>query len=100
MSYTLPDTVFPALESLMLERVGPVLATRDFNLIPAMLQQRFKLAADKMARKKGRSAHFFGVLGALPLLKPVDPAGQEPDRGEPGEQISAPSTGGWPAFSP
>ena len=33
----------------MLERVEPVLATRDFNLIPAMLQQRFKLAADKMA---------------------------------------------------
>ena len=49
LSYTLPDTVFPALESLMLEKVEPVLATRDFNLIPAMLQQRFKLAADKMA---------------------------------------------------
>lgn len=25
-----------------------MLATRDFNLIPAMLQQRFKLAADRM----------------------------------------------------
>lgn len=49
LSYTLPDTVFPALESLFLEKVEPVLATRDFNLIPAMLQQRFKLAADKMA---------------------------------------------------
>ena len=49
LSYALPDTVFPALEALMLERVEPVLATRDFNLIPAMLQQRFKLAADKMA---------------------------------------------------
>ena len=49
LSYTLPETVFPALEGLMLERVEPVLATRDFNLIPAMLQQRFKLAADKMA---------------------------------------------------
>ncbi len=32
----------------MEEKVGPVLATRDFNLIPAMLHQRFKLAADKM----------------------------------------------------
>ena len=32
----------------MREKVGPVLATRDFNLIPAMLKQRFKLAADKM----------------------------------------------------
>ncbi len=48
LNYTLPDTVFPALEMLMGEKVGPVLATRDFNLIPAMLRQRFKLAADKM----------------------------------------------------
>ena len=48
LNYTLPDTVFPALDALMRERVGPVLATRDFNLIPAMLHQRFKLAADKM----------------------------------------------------
>ena len=49
LSYTLPDVVFPALDALMLERLEPVLATRDFNLIPAMLRQRFKLAADKMA---------------------------------------------------
>ena len=48
LSYSLPDTVFPSLEELMGEKVGPVLATRDFNLIPAMLHQRFKLAADKM----------------------------------------------------
>lgn len=48
LNYTLHDTVFPAVEELMGEKVGPVLATRDFNLIPAMLQQRFKLAADKM----------------------------------------------------
>ena len=48
LSYSLPDTVFPSLEELMNEKVGPVLATRDFNLIPAMLHQRFKLAADKM----------------------------------------------------
>lgn len=48
LNYSLPDTVFPALDSLIQEKVGPVLATRDFNLIPAMLQQRFKLAADRM----------------------------------------------------
>ena len=48
LNYTLPDTVFPSLTSLLRERVGPVLATRDFNLIPAMLQQRFKLTADRM----------------------------------------------------
>jgi len=48
LHYVLPDTVFPSVEALLREKVGPVLATRDFNLIPAMLQQRFKLAADRM----------------------------------------------------
>lgn len=48
LNYVLPDTVFPALDALMREKLGPVLATRDFNLIPAMLRQRFKLAADRM----------------------------------------------------
>lgn len=48
LDYNLPDIVFPALEELLREKVGPVLATRDFNLIPAMLRQRFKLAADRM----------------------------------------------------
>ena len=48
LNYFLPDTAFPSLDSLIREGVGPVLATRDFNLIPAMLQQRFKLAADRM----------------------------------------------------
>ena len=48
LNYFLPDTAFPSLDSLIREGVCPVLATRDFNLIPAMLQQRFKLAADRM----------------------------------------------------
>lgn len=48
VSYQLPETVFPCVSALLRERVGPVLATRDFNLNPAMLQQRFKLAAHKM----------------------------------------------------
>ena len=48
LNYFLPDHVFPALASLLGEKVSPVLATRDFNIIPAMLQQRFKLAADRM----------------------------------------------------
>ncbi|MBR4099312.1 MAG: hypothetical protein IKK44_04910 [Clostridium sp.] len=48
LNYTLPDTCFPALDMLIREKIGPVLATRDFNLIPAMLRQRFNLAADKM----------------------------------------------------
>ena len=48
LNYDLPDTCFPAIDMLMREKVGPVLATRDFNLIPAMLRQRFHLAADRM----------------------------------------------------
>ena len=48
LNYFLPDTVFPSLDAIIRENVGPVLATRDFNLIPAMLQQRFKLSADRM----------------------------------------------------
>ena len=48
LNYSLPDVVFPSLVSLFGEKVSPVLATRDFNVIPAMLQQRFKLAADRM----------------------------------------------------
>ena len=48
LNYSLPDTVFPCVSALLRERVSPVLATRDFNVIPAMLQQRFKLAADRM----------------------------------------------------
>ena len=48
LNYFLPDTVFPSLDSLIRENVGPVLAPRDFNLIPAMLQQRFKISADRM----------------------------------------------------
>lgn len=46
--YKLPPAVFPALEELIEEKVGPVLATRDFNLIPATLTQMCHLAADKL----------------------------------------------------
>ena len=48
LNYSLPDVVLPSLEELMRDRVAPVLATRDFNLIPSMLQHRFRIAADKM----------------------------------------------------
>ena len=73
LNYTLPDAVIPSLDALMRERVEPVLATRDFNLIPAVLRQRFKLAADRMAfpsieRRRELSdpeAEHDGVLTAL-----------------------------------
>ena len=48
LNYTLHGTVDPALTSLIRNRVTPVMATRDFNLTPAMLQQRFKLPVDRM----------------------------------------------------
>ena len=48
LHYTLHGTLEPSLHSLIRNHVTPVLATRDFNLIPAMLRQRFKLPVDKM----------------------------------------------------
>ncbi len=48
LNYHLPGTVAPAIDSLIHNRVIPVLATRDFNLIPSMLRQRFKLPSEKL----------------------------------------------------
>lgn len=48
LNYTLPGPIAPALTALLRNRVQPVLATRDFNIIPAMLQQRFRLPVEKM----------------------------------------------------
>jgi len=48
LNYALQSTISPALTALIRNKVSPVLATRDFNLIPSMLRQRFKLPVDKM----------------------------------------------------
>lgn len=48
LNYKLHSSVEPALNAIIRNRIAPVLATRDFNIIPAMLRQRFKLPADKM----------------------------------------------------
>ncbi len=48
LHYSLPDTIFPSVSSLLQERLSPVLATRDFNITPAMLWQRFRLATERM----------------------------------------------------
>lgn len=48
LNYHLPNTVPYAIDSLIRNRVTPVLATRDFNLIPSMLRQKCKLPAEKM----------------------------------------------------
>lgn len=48
LNYHLPGTVPAAIDSLIHNKITPVLATRDFNIIPAMLRQRFKLPAEKL----------------------------------------------------
>ncbi len=48
LNYHLPGSVAPAIDSLIQNRITPVLATRDFNLIPSMLRQRFKLPAERL----------------------------------------------------
>lgn len=48
LNYHLPGTVPEAIDSLIRNKITPVLATRDFNLIPSMLRQRFKLPVEKM----------------------------------------------------
>lgn len=48
LKYSLHGAVEPALNALIRNRITPVLATRDFNLIPSMLRQRFKLPVEKM----------------------------------------------------
>lgn len=48
LNYTMHPTIPPAISALVANRVSPVLCTRDFNLIPAMLRQKFKLPVEKM----------------------------------------------------
>lgn len=61
LNYSLHATVRPALSALISNKINPILATRDFNLIPAMLLRRFKLPVEKMdfpehARRRALSA--------------------------------------------
>ncbi|MFQ8758856.1 MAG: hypothetical protein ACLSAF_04795 [Intestinimonas sp.] len=48
LNYVLHGTISPAISALVGADVSPVLCTRDFNLIPAMLRQKFKLPVEKM----------------------------------------------------
>ena len=73
LKYALPENVFPSVEELLENRVNPVLATRDFNIIPSMLQRRFQLEADKMdfppiARRRELSASEQTHSGTLTAL--------------------------------
>ena len=48
LNYSLHPSIAPSLHALIHNKVSPVLAPRDFNIIPAMLRQRFKLPVEKM----------------------------------------------------
>lgn len=48
LEYRMSGEVNPALSALMRADVNPILATRDFNLIPALLGQKFRLPVDRM----------------------------------------------------
>lgn len=48
ISYSMPSAVRPSLSTLIGLNVTPILATRDPNLIPSLLEQKFKLPVDKM----------------------------------------------------
>ena len=48
LQYAMDGGVNPSLSALMAAGLSPVLATRDPNLIPALLEQKFKLPVDKM----------------------------------------------------
>ena len=48
LNYNLTGAAPLAIDTLIRARVTPVLATRDFNIIPSMLRQRFKLPVEKL----------------------------------------------------
>lgn len=48
LDYHIPEMVVHSLESLQLERVKPILATRDFALTPQNLSHRFHLDTGRM----------------------------------------------------
>lgn len=48
LNYSLHVTIRPSLYALIDNKISPIMATRDFNLLPAMLHQRFKLPSERM----------------------------------------------------
>lgn len=48
LQYSMDGGVNPSLSALLAAGLSPVLATRDPNLIPAQLEQKFNLPVDKM----------------------------------------------------
>ncbi len=48
LNYAKTNAVRPAVLSLLRSKLVPVLASRDFNVIPAMVRQKLKLPVEKM----------------------------------------------------
>lgn len=48
LRYELPDVVRPSIRALLQDGIEPILATRDFNLTPAMLKNKFNLPTERM----------------------------------------------------
>ena len=48
LHYSMHGTVNPCLTTLIRNKISPLLATRDPNLIPSLLGQKFKLPVDKL----------------------------------------------------
>ena len=67
LSYSLHDTIFPALEELMREKIGPVLATRDFGSAAGRLSH---LCIRLFLPFPSESARFHAHL-AVPGMVPV-----------------------------
>lgn len=74
LNYRLHPAVRPSLDTLIAGGLSPILATRDFLVIPDMLRQRFKLSVDRMEfpsldRRRelssSRQAHSAGLTAVL-----------------------------------
>lgn len=103
LSYSLHDTIFPALEELMREKIGPVLATRDFNLIPAMASPAFQAGGGQNGLSSGGTAAGAVRSGAAPQRCPhrsVVPGGAVSlCRGCDGRPSDCGGQPGWAPFS-
>lgn len=92
LNYSLHGLIEPSLNALIRNRITPVLATRDFNLIPAMLRQRFKLPVEKMEFPAVERRRELSGSGAVPQRYPD----RRPLPGGPGALFGG-SGGGRPA---
>lgn len=63
LNYTLANNVKPALQALIHGGVNPILATRDFNITPMMLSQRFHLPVERMEYPPVDRRHLLSAQG-------------------------------------